>query len=114
MLPSLAAERCRVYVHDPGACASASGCSASERSRALRFVGGPVPSGWEHNQYATELWLQRALAQHPWRVNSSAASDVVFVAANFSLFCFTGRAHLRRSAYEHDGLRPCGGGDLHT
>lgn len=100
-LPPL--EACRVYVLDPAACANAAGCSVRDPSWALAAerASTPVPPAWEDNQYAAELWLQRSLARHPWRVGSSAQSDVVFVAANMSLFCFVGRAAYRHSVYFH-------------
>ena len=46
-----------------------------------------VPNGWLHNQYATELWIERALASHPWRVPDASSADVVVLLANMSLWC---------------------------
>lgn len=73
--PSSALEPCSIYVHDVHA------------ANGFHLPADDVPAGWEHGQYATELWLQRALRQHPWRVTSPEAADVIFVAANFSLYC---------------------------
>lgn len=45
-----------------------------------------TPRGWEHNaRGAQELWVQRAIRTHPWRVDELEAADVVIVAANFTL-----------------------------
>ena len=73
--PPTALEPCSIYVHDLHA---ASG---------FDLPVAEVPANWEHGQYATELWLQRALRRHPWRAESPEKADVIFVAANFSLAC---------------------------
>ena len=68
-------EPCSIYVHDLHLASN------------FHLKQGVEPIGWEHNQYATELWLQRALRQHPWRVATPDAADIIFVAANLSLYC---------------------------
>ena len=73
--PSAALEPCSIYVHDVHA------------AHNMHIPADEVPAGWEHGQYATELWVQRALQGHPWRVPSAQAADLIFVAANFSLYC---------------------------
>lgn len=75
---------CRIYVHSP--------------RRAL--AAQHVPKTWSHNQYAVEHWLQRALRAHPWRVRERARAELVFVAANFSLFCVAGKTYQRRLLWD--------------
>ena len=59
-----------------------------------------TPAGWEHNQYAVELWLRRAIENHPWRVHDPAQADVIFAAANFSKWCVAGKTFSRRRLWE--------------
>ena len=77
MLPAL--EPCRIYVHDAHA---ATGIQLPPRySR----------PNWEHNQYSAELWLQRAVEHHPWRVLDARAADMLYVSSNLSLWCVAGK-----------------------
>ena len=59
-----------------------------------------MPRRWEHNQYAVELWLQRAVHRAPWRVSLSERPDLILVAANFSLYCSAGRTYQRRLLWD--------------
>ena len=77
-------EPCRIYVH----------------TQPSQLAPGQVPKNWIHNQYAVELWLQRALRDHAWRVTSVADADLVVVAANFSLYCDSGKSYRRRVLWD--------------
>lgn len=84
----------------PAAVLNASRCNIHmlEIEHALQF-GLPsryTPHNWEHNQYAVELWLHRAMFRHPWRVEDISRADVVFAAANFSMWCVAGKTFSRR------------------
>ena len=74
-IPAAALEQCSIYVHD------------LHHAHNFHLLQEDVPPNWEHAQYATELWLQRALEGHPWRVATPESADLIFVAANLSLFC---------------------------
>ena len=74
-IPVSALQPCSIYVHDV------------HQAHAFHLPEEVVPPSWEHTQYATELWLQRALHEHPWRVANPEAADLIFVAANLSLYC---------------------------
>lgn len=43
------------------------------------------------NKFSVELWLQHALRDHPWRVGTAAASDLVLLEANYSMMCRAGK-----------------------
>lgn len=74
MVSGLAASSCRIYVYD------------AHHAADMQLPPRYTPTRWEHNQYAVELWLQRALEAHPWRVSSLADADLIVVAANFSMW----------------------------
>ena len=83
-MPHALLEPCRIYVH-----------------KVPTFLNeSKVPRGWLNNQYAVELWLERALERHPWRVASPAFADLVVVQANFSLLCFAGKSYRRRTVWD--------------
>ena len=67
-------QRCSLYVHRPVASGQQS-------------LASYAPGSWEHNQYAVELWLQRAVRDHPWRVDSVAKADAILIDSNFSMWC---------------------------
>ena len=103
MLPPL--EPCRVFVRDIHA---ATGVTLARKD---------WPARWEHNQYAVELWLQRALTSvHPWRTEVSSSADLVFASANFSMMCLagkyvrTGRLWAAANKQGAFGPRPASGG----
>lgn len=75
LFPREALLRCRLFVHDLHA------------THEYRLPEQLLPPSWQHNQYAAELWVQRALRSHPWRVPTADAADLIVVAANFSLYC---------------------------
>ena len=54
-----------------------------------------TPRNWRTNKFSAELWLQRALRSgHPWvapPASRAAAADLIFVEANFSLYCRSGK-----------------------
>lgn len=49
-----------------------------------------TPPRWEHNNYAPELWLQRAMQHRRWHPNGQSP-DLIFFATNFSMWCIAGR-----------------------
>ena len=63
--------RCNVYVAQPDI-ADTGGFAA------------PIDENQRHDQYAVHFYLQRALAAHPWRVESRSAADVIFFNASFT------------------------------
>ena len=83
--------RCNIFFYD-----------AVERLNYGRLRPERIPANWNaDHRYSTELWLQRALKDHPWRVRTVEEADVIFVAANFSMYCymnklFTGRMLWKR------------------
>lgn len=78
-------DACRVHVH----------------TSTLTLAEQNVPPHWEDNQYAVELWLQRSLhAMHPWRVRLDASPDLIFVLANFSMYCVAGKSYGRRVLWD--------------
>lgn len=54
------------------------------------------PPNWQHAMRgAQELWMGRAMRNHPWRVHDAAQASVVVIAANFSLMCApTGKRYM--------------------
>jgi hypothetical protein len=50
-----------------------------------------TPRAWRHNKFAVELWLQDAIATHPWHVDHAASADLVLLEANFSMMCRAGK-----------------------
>ena len=84
------ASRCAIHVVD------------LEAVTGIRPSNISVPSNWESNQYAVELWLHRAIERHPWRVaspSSSSDADLLYGAANLSLWCVLGRVGARRQLW---------------
>ena len=84
------ASRCAIHVVD------------LEAVTGIRPSNLSVPRNWESNQYAVELWLHRAIERHPWRVaspSSSSDADLLFGAANLSLWCVLGRVGARRQLW---------------
>ena len=99
--------RCRVYLHDAARAAGASYLNSleSDHNREDARHGRPASwssMAWQEDKYAQELWLQHALANHPWRVDDAHSADVVLLAANFSLLC---AAH-RRLSHTHSASEP--------
>lgn len=45
------------------------------------------PAEWEQHQLATEIWLHRALATHPWRARRLEDADIAFVVTNRTQLC---------------------------
>ena len=84
----VSAQRCSVYVVDVE---PAVGYVLPERYR---------PHGWETNKYSAELWLRRAVEDHPWRVRHPSQADVVLLSANFSLYCSAGKSFTGRSVWK--------------
>ena len=63
---------------------------AAKRGRRVELPPPPpyaTADAWMDDQYATELWLQRALISHPWRTDSHANASVAFIAANLTMSC---------------------------
>ena len=79
---------CPIYVHDAHA---AGGVQLPDRY---------TPKGWQHGQYAVELWLQRALDNYPWRVTDPSKAKLIFVAGNFSLWCAANKRFSRRRLWK--------------
>ena len=73
----------------------------------------------EQGQYQGEIWVQRALAGHPWRVSTPSQADILFLGTNVTLLCESGDAHgaaQRRSNWMNSKLandpnRPPAGGE---
>jgi len=84
----IAAQRCGVYVVDVEPTV---GNVLPERYR---------PRGWETNKFSAELWLRRAVEDHPWRVRHPSQADVVLLSANFSLYCRSGKSFTGRSVWK--------------
>lgn len=84
----IAAQRCGVYVVDVE---PAVGNVLPERYR---------PRGWETNKFSAEMWLRRAVDDHPWRVRHPSQADVVLLSANFSLYCRSGKSFTGRSVWK--------------
>ena len=89
--PAAALEGCPIYVHDAHA--------TSKLQLPPRYTDEKFPS-WQHNQYAVELWLQRSIVRHPWRVNDPSQARIIFVAANFSLWCANEKRFSRRKLWK--------------
>ena len=83
----LAASRCNIFLVDLE--------SVLDFNLPARYT----PRNWEHNQYAVELWLRRAIENHPWRVADPASADVTFAAANLSMWCIAGKTFSRRKLW---------------
>jgi hypothetical protein len=98
MLPPLT--RCAVHVHDLAAAAGAHYVATQKALQADHY------QHWDHDPFSTEVWLQRSLAhrQHPWIVSSHLTADVIFVAANLSLMCISGKAEISRKMWL-DGMK---------
>ncbi|KAL3910907.1 MAG: hypothetical protein SGPRY_008890 [Prymnesium sp.] len=62
-----------------------------------------VPKDWSANKFAAELWMQRALAAHPWRVDNVEQADLLFLEANLSLACRVGKMFSGRAMWKHMG-----------
>ena len=60
----------------------------------------PPPKDWEHSQYSVEHWLRRAVEHHPWRVADAEKADLIFAAANFTLWCVIGNQAARKKLWE--------------
>ena len=91
VLPTLTG--CRIYVHDV---ATASG---------VRLHPRYTPCGWPHVQHADETWLSQALASSPWRVQSVADADLVYLDGHdFSRWCTASRIlNMRNTQRREDG-----------
>ena len=71
-----------------------------ERATGMTLPPRYTPSTWYHNQYAVELWLRRAIENHPWRVSDPSKADLIFAAANFSMWCVAMKRFSRRRLWE--------------
>ena len=96
-----AGPRCRVYLHDAARAAGKEYLNDldSDHNHVESRTAGEAawqPSSWRYDKYAQELWLQRALADHPWRVHDVSSADVVVLAANFSLLCAARKSYRAR------------------
>ena len=87
-IAALNAARCRIHVVDV------------EGELGLHLPARYVPKQWKHNQYAVEHWLRRALESHPWRTYDADSADVIFAAANLSMWCVAGKTYSRRRLWE--------------
>ena len=77
----LAAQHCKVYVHE-----------LHQPLAAHR-----QPAAWPSHQYAMELHLAEAAKRSPWRTYTRSEADLVVAVANFSLFCVAGKTFMRRT-----------------
>ena len=77
----LAAQHCKVYVHE-----------LHQPLAAHR-----QPAAWPSHQYAMELHLAEAAKRSPWRTHTRSEADLVVAVANFSLFCVAGKTFMRRT-----------------
>ncbi|KAL1499406.1 hypothetical protein AB1Y20_011611 [Prymnesium parvum] len=78
---------CAIYVHDVHA------------AHGVQLPESYTPPQWIHHQYAAELWLQRALEAHAWRVSTPSRARVIFAAANFSMWCVARKLFSRRKLW---------------
>jgi hypothetical protein len=77
----LAAQHCKVYVHE-----------LHQPLAAHR-----QPAAWPSHQHAMELHLAEAAKRSPWRTYTRSEADLVVAVANFSLFCVAGKTFMRRT-----------------
>ena len=87
--------RCKIYAYD-----------AHAATRVHHLPAHKHPKSWsERHRYSTEIWLNRAIATHPWRVSSMSDADIIFVVADWSLLCSAGKTfsgrHLWRKVLQH-------------
>lgn len=82
----LASARCKIYAYDVHAATGLHHLPAHKH-----------PASWsERHRYSTEIWLNRAIARHPWRVRSMRDADVIFVVGDWSLLCSAGKTYSGR------------------
>ena len=82
----LASARCKIYAYDVHAATGVHYLPAHKH-----------PASWsERHRYSTEIWLNRAIARHPWRVRSLRDADVIFVVGDWSLLCSAGKTYSGR------------------
>jgi len=91
---------CKIYAYD-----------AHAATRVHHLPAHKHPKSWsERHRYSTEIWLNRAIATHPWRVSSMSDADIIFVVADWSLLCSAGKTfsgrHLWRKVLEDRMLWP--------
>lgn len=67
------AARCRVFYHT-----IESRLGPAQESRFLSVLRSP----WELNEVANEIWVQRAMGNHPWRVDTVLQADLILVGVN--------------------------------
>ena len=77
----LAAQHCKIYVHE-----------LHQPLAAHR-----QPAAWPSHQYAMELHLAEAAKRSKWRIYTRSEADLVVAVANFSLFCVAGKTFMRRA-----------------
>ena len=80
----VARERCSIYTWDLA--------NATNN----RLLPKYWPKQWLANKFSAELWLARALENHPWRTRDSSQADLVHLAANFSMYCRSGKLYSAR------------------
>ena len=80
----LARERCNVYLWDVA--------NATDTHLPPKYT----PHNWLANKFSAELWVQRALVSHPWRVAAPEDADLILLAANFSMYCRAGKSYSAR------------------
>lgn len=66
----------------------------------FRLPARYTPKDWMANKFSAELWLQRAMRTHPWRVNTSLEADLVILEANYSMCCRAGKMFSGRSLWQ--------------
>jgi len=82
----LASARCKIYAYDVHA------ATGHEHLPARKH-----PASWsERHRYSTEIWLNQAIARHPWRVRSMRDADVIFVVSDWALLCSAGKTYTGR------------------
>ena len=84
----LNASACQIHVVD------------MEQAAKMMLPARYTPTHWEHNQYAVELWLRRAIENSRWRVKDVESADLIFAAANLSMWCVIGKAFSRRRLWD--------------
>jgi hypothetical protein len=103
-LPPITRDACRFYYHDVHDQPSYRQ-TYKQRGRE-RVTVGPIqlpprytPARWQNHQHSMELWMQNALQRHPWRTRSVESADIIFVAANFSMWCIAGKHYSARKVW---------------
>ena len=103
-LPDISRDACRFYYHDVH---NQPHYRQEYKHHGVEQVTvGPIqlpprytPKRWQHHQHSMELWMQNALQRHPWRTHSVESADVIYVAANFSMWCIAGKHYSTRKVW---------------